>query len=824
MKLKTKATFLLILTVIFSSLRLNAVEEEREFRMYTAADDLSDNTIQNVVCTRTGRIIISTLGDLNFYDGAMFVHISSTPQNRMPLSMYRGKDRLYFDRYHHLWQKGPNMVSCIDMMMETYASTPDSVIKQLGCNEYVHDLFTDSEKSQLWLLTDKGLYGVDQKQYYTVLRDRNLQEVDVYDNMLVTFYDNGEEVAQDLNSGRVVHRTMAYDWSKAQKYMQRSYLHVEKEKFYLIKTGETGSILLCFDIKIKKWSELLEVPYSMNCVDMYQNSLYIATDNGYWTHNLSDGQQKHVTDLKLFGSSTKINNAQCNVLEFDKQGGMWIGTEHRGLLYARPEAATFQVMHIDDAEAKQYVELMEPLRQNITEFNGMVTHCMFTDSRKWSWFGTSSGLYLYKTPKSKPIIINKSKGLFNNIVHSIVEDQEHNIWLSTSCGITCVMLENDKIVLVNSFNTLDNVPNESFINCKAMCLPDGSIIMQTFDHIVKFHPDDFNMVNKRQPLLFYPKLSKLMVNGKVVHAGDEIDGKVIIDRAVTRAKDIVLEVNQGSVSLVFSGLNYFRPLQTYFRVRIKGQNEEKWDIYSFFYGSDRIDNQGLLHLPLLGLKPGVYTIELQASMFPDVWPGQPYSWTIHVNQPWWQATGGYIIIAMLLLITLIINSLLYTKNAHLHSKRDAESGDIMRKILGFIKRCDSFDQVVLSPFNGEKLVTADESGGSSLSPEFVSVMLKAMPYLRQVKKYDFSMRKLCQTAGVEIGEFYDIISTNIYKNPDELVRIVRLQKAADLLKSTDKSIEDITDECLFYSPNYFIGSFFHQYGLTPREYREEHAI
>ena len=37
----------------------------------------------------------------------------------------------------------------------------------------------------------------------------------------------------------------------------------------------------------------------------------------------------------------------------------------------------------------------------------------------------------------------------------------------------------------------------------------------------------------------------------------------------------------------------------------------------------------------------------------------------------------------------------------------------------------------------------------------------------------------------------------------------------------DKTIEEIATECRFYTPNYFMGCFFHEYKMTPREYREE---
>ena len=92
-------------------------EAEREFRIINAANALADNSAQNVACTRTGRMIISTLGNVNFYDGNSFTHIETHPEYRYQLPMYRGKDRMFFDRYHHLWLKNMEFVTCVDLTL-----------------------------------------------------------------------------------------------------------------------------------------------------------------------------------------------------------------------------------------------------------------------------------------------------------------------------------------------------------------------------------------------------------------------------------------------------------------------------------------------------------------------------------------------------------------------------------------------------------------------------------------------------------------------------------------------------------------------------------
>ena len=64
----TISTFLLLLLNVMNT----AAEEERTFQVYNAANGLADNSAQTINCTKTGRIVITTMGQINFYDGQQF--------------------------------------------------------------------------------------------------------------------------------------------------------------------------------------------------------------------------------------------------------------------------------------------------------------------------------------------------------------------------------------------------------------------------------------------------------------------------------------------------------------------------------------------------------------------------------------------------------------------------------------------------------------------------------------------------------------------------------------------------------------------------------
>ena len=172
-----------------------------------------------------------------------------------------------------------------------------------------------------------------------------------------------------------------------------------------------------------------------------------------------------------------------------------------------------------------------------------------------------------------------------------------------------------------------------------MKLEDGTIIMQSQDYVVAFNPSNFH-TTKRIDIKLYPKLIRLSVNGRNIQPGMLLNGKMILDRSITRAKELNLNYDQNTINLLFTGLNYFRPVQTYYRVRVKGFQDE-WKTFAVNDESGRVDSKGMLHYPIFGIQPGKYIIEVQASMSPDVWEVEPYEWILVINEPWWRMTIVY---------------------------------------------------------------------------------------------------------------------------------------------------------------------------------------
>lgn len=785
-------------------------EVKHIFRAITASDGLADNSAQTIKCTKTGRMTITTIGNINFYDGANFSHINTEMEEKYQLEYYRGHYHLYYDNSHHLWLKGSHNVSCVNLTAEVFVTNMDSLFATLGMNERVRDMFIDVN-GDIWLCGKDYIMDTHQHTHYPLESKLNLQDVDVYQkNELFLLYEDGSLVCYDISKGKKLYQNRAYDSSKAAVYSRSSVMLPSGKGFFQIRNGEHGAILLHYDAVSRQWTTVMESEHHLNNMAIHDNILYIASEWGYFTYDMNSGEIVHEKQLML--SNGRSLETDVNAVEFDRQGGMWIGTEKRGLLYARPLNAPFTTMRYDNPETAKYYALLEDL-QGITEFNGKKANVLYIDSRRWTWVGTSVGLYLYKSPQAEPVLLTRRNGLLNNVIHSIIEDNMHNMWVGSSYGITCLQIIDDEIKYVMSFNNDDNVPNETFIDGKVQKLEDGSIIMQSLDHIILFNPEDFRNLLSHNPMQMYPKLTSMLVNGTNVTAGTEVNGRVVLEKAITRTKEIDLNYDQNTISLTFSALNYARPLQTYYRVRIKELSDE-WQTYSYYNSGGLVDRRGLLHMPLVGLRPGSYHIELLASNVPDKFVGEPFVWIVNVNEPWWRATGLLIAMVAILLVLAIANFVLYNRNTRLRVRRSSDEGDMVRRIQNYAERCAVYNEEIIKVEMEDNV----DNQEAELSPDFINLMVVLLPFIKE-QGGKFTIRELVDLSSMDMSTFFQTLSANLYKNPRSLTRVMRLNQVQDQLRNTSKSIEQIAEDCHFESPNGLISSFYHQFKMTPRDYR-----
>ena len=806
----------LIMAFLLSSLTALAEDStrDRRFRVINAADGLADNSAQTIKSTFSGRLVVSTIGHINFYDGSGFTHISSG-DSRYLLPKYKGHYHLYFDDSHHLWLKDKGMVTCVNMLTEQFVSDIGSIFQAQGVKGHVEDMFVDSSGS-IWLVQGNNIYSRHGKVSLPLRKGRVLQDMDISDNIVLLFYDDCQVDVYDIIAKKKLYSTNPLNHEEVKDYQGSSVIYKYRNGFFQIRNGNNKAVLMWFDLDTRQWTKVLSTDYYLSNMAVKDDVLYIASAYGYWTYDTDSRQIEHYEMIKLTDGRELLTDMNC--IEFDRQGGMWIGTEKRGLLYSKYIKSPFNVMTWDNPLSVKYAEMMDKVCTYDMLVKGHRLNCTYKDSRGWIWVGSLNGLYYFKPGQKDSICVKKEDGMVNDVVHSIIEDGKHNIWVSTSNGIVGLVIKNGKVTFVNSFINSDGIPAEAFVNGRAMRLDDGTIVMQALDHVVSFNPMKMSIMEGNN-ILLHPKFVRLQVNGTNIFAGTEIDGRVVTEKAISRLNTIELPSTQNSLSLKFSSLNYFRPIQTYYRYRVSGL-QDKWVMLSYYNSRGLVDKNGILHLPLLGLEPGSYMVEVQASMYPGKWTTPPVKVVVRIKEPWWRTTGLTLLISGVFLILIIWNIVIFSGNSRLKMKRNVNEVELFRRIDGFISRAESCRQEKQC----HRCMDEDSeevTSGVDLDSVAVDLLMELVPYSRNGNLDHNVLVQMAIKKRLKLTDIYDIITTNIFKSPALLTMAMLLETSSRDLIETEFSIEEIAEKNNFASPNYFIAMFFRRYGVTPAQWRSE---
>ena len=806
----------LIMAFLLSSLTALAEDStrDRRFRVINAADGLADNSAQTIKSTFSGRLVVSTIGHINFYDGSGFTHISSG-DSRYLLPKYKGHYHLYFDDSHHLWLKDKGMVTCVNMLTEQFVSDIGSIFQAQGVKGHVEDMFVDSSGS-IWLVQGNNIYSRHGKVSLPLRKGRVLQDMDISDNIVLLFYDDCQVDVYDIIAKKKLYSTNSLNHEEVKDYQESSVIYKYRNGFFQIRNGNNKAVLMWFDLGTRQWTKVLSTDYYLSNMTVKDDVLYIASAYGYWTYDTDSRQIEHYEKIKLTDGRELLTDMNC--IEFDRQGGMWIGTEKRGLLYSKYIKSPFNVMTWDNPLSVKYAEMMDKVCTYDMLVKGHRLNCTYKDSRGWIWVGSLNGLYYFKPGQKDSICVKKEDGMVNDVVHSIIEDGKHNIWVSTSNGIVGLVIKNGKVTFVNSFINSDGIPAEAFVNGRAMRLDDGTIVMQALDHVVSFNPMKMSIMEGNN-ILLHPKFVRLQVNGTNIFAGTEIDGRVVTEKAVSRLNMIELPSTQNSLSLKFSSLNYFRPIQTYYRYRVSGL-QDKWVMLSYYNSKGLVDKNGILHLPLLGLEPGNYMVEVQASMYPGKWTTPPVKVVVRIKEPWWRTTGLTLLISGVFLILIIWNIVIFSGNSRLKMKRNVSEVELFRRIDGFISRAEScrMEKQTRRSVDDE---SEDVTSGADLDKDAVELLMELVPYSRNGKLDHNVLVQLAMKKRIKLTDIYDIITNNIFRSPALLTMAMLLEKASRDLIESGMTVEEIAEKNNFASPNYFIAMFFRRYGMTPLQWRSE---
>lgn len=523
----------LMISVMVPVTMMGASLNERVFSTIDTRSGLSDNQVLHILQVPDGRMVISTLGNINIYDATGFDYVHYDSDTRYPLPDYKGYQHVYVSKYDFLWSKSWGNVQCFSLRSNSYVSNIDSLLVARNADRFPLDLFVD-QYGYLWTVSQKGILDTYYNRHYHLLPSR-LQDLETKGDTAMLFYDTGVMEGFDRRSGKRLWHTAAY--TDTTSYSATSLVRVAPDGTVLqVRVGDNGeSVLLRFDSGSLEWTEVLKTPYVLHTLAVASSDeAYVASQKGLWHINLKTLE----TDLikQLSGIRSDISLAEgFNTLFIDRDGGYWVGTYNEGLLYGSPDKA-----HI---LSRPNLKSLGVDRLSIKKVN-FGEECTLEDKEGRVWTATWDGLKLYDPHVRRDTVLYVEDGLSNNCIKSIATAADGTIWVSTANGVNAIHINSINDICIDAYDSENGALPGEYFESSSYLTSDGWPLFP--------HPLGWTLVNPTTDTINKiaptPLVRKIIVNGEPINF---ISGEVID-----------LGYDQNDIAIDFASLNFAHPGST----------------------------------------------------------------------------------------------------------------------------------------------------------------------------------------------------------------------------------------------------------------------
>ena len=526
---------------------------------------LGNNMIKSLLVDKMGRLWVGSInGGLNLYhpqDNAFF-HYEYQPGNNTSLSQ-RTVSALREDRQGNLWigthRGGINIYSPGMEKFNLYRQ--ESAAGGLSYND-VRAFCEDN--GDIWIGTDGG--GLDLFQ-----RDKNRFRSHRYDPF--DPHSLGSDAVLDVMRDRQGNIYVA-TWGGGLNLLDKTTGHFTR---YQNRPGDSSSISSNF---VQKTFE------------DYEGRLWVATY--YGGLNLFDPATGKFSRLASDPSGkTSLRGKNIVALHEDREGQIWIGTDDGGLNCYQQTTRHFT--HYFDKDEK-----MPDLR------------VIFSDSRNRLWVG-QRGLYLFDTAHNNFRLYTDRAGLSNEFIKGITEDEQGNLWISTSNGLTRF---NPETYAYKKYNTGDGLQGEEFEANACLKTRDGEMYFGGVNGFNSFYAASIG-TNPYVPPVYITGFQ--LFNQKM---SPGLQGSPL-QRDISLTQEIRLTYKQSTFSFNFAALNYTIPENNQYAYKMEGLDKD-WN----YVGKER-------RSVYTNLGPGEYTFRVRASNNDGVWNEAGASVRVIITPPFW---------------------------------------------------------------------------------------------------------------------------------------------------------------------------------------------
>ena len=371
------------------------------------------------------------------------------------------------------------------------------------------------------------------------------------------------------------------------------------------------------------------------------------------------------------GNALASNNVWA--LVEDDKGRIWIASLGGGLQCLEPSSGTFETYTSNNSAllennvtslcwgddntlffgtANQGVGMMDMRTREIKKVQGQsgsmkmsndaVNH-VYKDSRGLIWIATREGLNVYDVRRHLFLDLSPVAEAKGSFIAAITEDQERNMWVSTSRKVIRVTVASDGkgsyLFDSRAYNSEDGLQNCDFNQRSIKTLHNGIIVIGGLYGVNVFAPDHIRY-NKMLPNVMFTGLSLF---DEAVKVGQSYGGRVLIKKELNDVENVEFDYKQNIFSVSFASDNYNLPEKTQYMYKLEGFNND-WLTLPV----------GVHNVTFTNLAPGKYVLRVKA-INSDGYVGiKEATLGIVVNPPFWMSWWAYLLYAAGLVVVLFL--------------------------------------------------------------------------------------------------------------------------------------------------------------------------
>ncbi len=279
--------------------------------------------------------------------------------------------------------------------------------------------------------------------------------------------------------------------------------------------------------------------------------IWVGTQNGLYKSN----ELKNIfTRYNVKTASGIIEKPSIKCLLNDAEDNLWMGTTSE--LYMKPKGQ----------------DRFAPVLQRIKNIRPKIKYIntIAQDSKKQIWIGSYyGGLYCYRPQNNTIEIFTEENGLPSNNIQAILEDDGHNLWISTSNGLS---VYNPGTRHFKNYNTSDGLLNNVFNKNARLKSVNGALYFGGYNGLTSFYPNNIQSNNVASPVVF----TDLKLFNKSISVDDESG---LLKADINFTNKLVLAYDQNTLTIEFALLNFIKSGKNHFAYKLDGY-DKNWNTVS----------------------------------------------------------------------------------------------------------------------------------------------------------------------------------------------------------------------------------------------------